>query len=62
MLILASGSPRRQELLKQVELDFLTIIPNVDESSVTERDPQKKAMALASLKSYAIDNDEDIIL
>lgn len=62
MLILASGSPRRQELLKQVELNFLTIIPNVDESFVTETDPQKKAVALARLKSYAIDNDEDIIL
>ena len=31
MLILASGSPRRQDLLKQVELNFLTIISNVDE-------------------------------
>lgn len=62
MLILASGSPRRQDLLKQVELNFLTIISNVDESSVTETDPKEKAMTLARLKSHAIDNDEDIIL
>ena len=62
MLILASGSPRRQELLKQVEINFLTIIPNVDESVVNETNPKEKAAAIARLKSHAIDNNEDIIL
>src|SRR5699024_11495920 len=61
MLILASGSPRRQDLLKQVELNFLTIISNVDESSVTETDPKEKTMTLARLKSHEIVIIEELI-
>ena len=37
-LILASGSPRRKELLAQMNLDFSVLVPEIDESmSQTER-------------------------
>ena len=32
MVILASSSPRRKELLKQLIEDFKIIVPNIDES------------------------------
>ena len=32
MVILASSSPRRKELLKQIVDDFIVLVSNVDES------------------------------
>jgi predicted house-cleaning NTP pyrophosphatase (Maf/HAM1 superfamily) len=34
MLILASGSPRRKELLKKITPSFTVIVPDVDERSI----------------------------
>ncbi|MEY2829552.1 MAG: hypothetical protein RIQ33_1410 [Bacteroidota bacterium] len=36
-IILASGSPRRQQLLKEVRLDFEIKLVEVDESAITEQ-------------------------
>ena len=32
MIILASSSPRRKELLKQIVDEFIILVPNIDES------------------------------
>ena len=31
-VVLASGSPRRRELLAQLGLEFAVVVPNIDES------------------------------
>lgn len=62
-VILASSSQRRQDLLKQISVDFEVRIPNVDESSITDKNPKRKAMKLAQLKSKAVPiNEEEIII
>lgn len=49
-LILASASPRRKTLLKQIGLDF-TVIPSTVEETMEETDPEKLVAALALLKA-----------
>ncbi len=66
-LILASGSPRRKELLEQIGLDF-EIIPAKGEEIISSTFPRKvveelsfqKASEIASLESFC--NTGDIIL
>lgn len=53
-LILASQSPRRQELLTQVGLSYKVRTGVVDESSVKTTDPEEKARELAKLKNHAV--------
>lgn len=48
--ILASASPRRRELLKNIIDDFLCISPDFDEKSVDEKDGRKKAIILSKAK------------
>lgn len=50
--ILASGSPRRRELLEQLGVRFEIFVPNVDESS-TERDPERLSEELSARKGRA---------
>ena len=38
-LILASQSPRRRDLLRQMGLEFTVISPQIDESAVSGADP-----------------------
>ena len=58
MLILASASPRRQELLKLIETDFISIPADIDESVTdiieTEKIPEHLALKKARhiLKSH----------
>lgn len=54
MLILASGSPRRQELLKLVTADYKIISPDVDESQISGLSPEDTVEALALLKAEAV--------
>ncbi|KAB8137489.1 septum formation inhibitor Maf [Gracilibacillus oryzae] len=63
-LILASSSPRRQEILKQVKIPFTIKIPDVDESQIVTDDPYEKVEQLAKIKgSYIpIENDNNIII
>ncbi|SJZ92846.1 Maf family protein [Selenihalanaerobacter shriftii] len=50
-VVLASASPRRQELLEQIYVNFVTIPSNVDETKINGEDPidlvQKLALAKA---------------
>lgn len=50
-LILASGSPRRQQLLKDMGLDFKVIVPNVEESFPDDMPVREIAAYLAEKKA-----------
>ena len=53
MIILASASPRRKEILEGLGVDFRIVVADVDESS-DERDPQKLTEELATRKGLAV--------
>ena len=53
MYILASKSPRRQELLKLLISDFLIEVSNVDESLIKD-DPYKLSATLSKIKAQEI--------
>ncbi len=57
-IILASGSPRRYELLKQIGLDFKVITSEVDESYDKEAAPADTVMELALRKAEAVFTSE----
>ena len=48
-IILASGSPRRRELLNQIGIDFTVITSDADEIT-TEKSPEKIVMQLSKQK------------
>ena len=52
-IILASGSPRRRELLKDIGLDFEIYKPDVDESRLNNEPPQDLCLRLSRLKAEA---------
>ena len=55
MLILASGSPRRKELLKKLTPNFTVIVPNVDERAIDcSLSPKDLPEEESRLKAYAI--------
>jgi septum formation protein len=54
-LILASESPRRQYLLKELGLDFEILAPNVRENYPDNMTPVQIAVYLAELKSNSFD-------
>jgi septum formation protein len=63
-LILASGSPRRQDLLRQIRIPFSVRKPNIDESKIQTNDPKEKVRELAKLKgehTLLADNNEVIL-
>ncbi len=53
-LILASGSPRRRELLERVGLRFTVQAADVDETLVPGLSPQEQVMRLSRLKAQAV--------
>ncbi len=53
-LILASGSPRRQDLLKQAGFEFDVIVPGIEEVGVPGESPEAQAERLAIAKARAI--------
>ena len=57
-LILASGSPRRKELLALVTPDFTVKVSDVDESAITAPTPAGLAQALARAKCLAVAETE----
>ncbi|SEU08775.1 septum formation protein [Salinibacillus kushneri] len=63
-LVLASSSPRRQELLEKVQVPFVIRKPDVDESSVTSNTPKEKVWQLAKLKGehVIIKDEREVIL
>lgn len=54
MLILASLSPRRRELLQIITTDFTTLAPEVDESMSSRLDPRDAVTELALRKAAHI--------
>ncbi|GAB3044485.1 Maf family protein [Virgibacillus ainsalahensis] len=63
-LILASSSPRRQELLSQVKIPFTIRKPQTDESLINTNDPLEKVKQLALLKgrNVPIEQEDEVIL
>ena len=54
VLILASASPRRRELLTQARIPFISHPADIDESAVEATSPEELVQKLASLKSSAV--------
>ena len=52
-IILASGSPRRRELLNQIGIDFTVITSDADEIT-TEKSPEKLVLQLSCLIAEAV--------
>lgn len=63
-IILASSSPRRQEILKNLGLDFDIIKSNIEEKTRAEELPQHIVMALALEKAIDVSErlDDDAII
>lgn len=53
MIILASSSPRRKEILCELGVNFRVVVADVDESS-DERDPERLTEELARRKGLAV--------
>lgn len=56
MICLASGSPRRKEILEKVGIEFDIITSDVEEVLDQSKSPEINAMALAYLKGYDVSN------
>ena len=54
-IILASKSPRRQELLKLMDIQFRIILKEVDESYLETLAPEEVAVYIAEKKAHAFD-------
>ena len=56
MLILASGSPRRRQLLARLGLSFRVVVPDVEEDipSASDLTPEEMAEALATAKALSV--------
>ncbi len=63
-IILASKSPRRQELLKQMDLDFRIVLKEVDESYPDNLTPEEIAVYIAQKKATAFDEivSDEVVL
>lgn len=63
-IILFSKSPRRQELLKLMGLDFSIMTKDVDESFPSSLSPEKVAQYIAEKKAHAFDGEiqEEILI
>jgi len=54
-IILASGSPRRKEILSGIGLDFEVLVSNADEESIDKKvDPKLYVQELALIKANAV--------
>jgi len=63
-IILASKSPRRQELLRLMDVDFRIVLKDVDESYPDNLSPEEIAVYIAEKKARAFDEDvnDEIVL
>jgi len=53
-LVLASGSPRRAEILRSVGWDFVKDVPDVDESQMDGESPENYVVRLAASKARVV--------
>ena len=61
-LILASGSPRRREILRQLGLPFQVKVPDVDEDAIHGVGPADLALRRAVAKAEAVDCPGRLVL
>jgi septum formation protein len=61
-LVLASGSPRRRELLTQLGLTFDIVSPDIDETELPDEDPVAYVRRLAVAKALAVDAPTDALV
>jgi len=63
-IILASKSPRRQELLRLMDMDFRIVLKEVDESYPDGLKPEEIAVYIAEKKALAFDEEtrDEIVL
>lgn len=63
-LILASGSPRRAEILRSVGWEFIKVVPDIDESELANESPETYVQRLAREKAEAVrrNNGDGVIL
>ena len=63
-IVLASGSPRRQELLRRMGIDTFTVrVPQVEEAFPAELTPQETVEYISREKSQAVPSDaEEIVI
>lgn len=62
MIILASQSPRRQELLKLITSDFEIKVSNVDETLPDKIMPKEAVMYLSKIKAEPFADSDDIVI
>ena len=64
MLILASASPRRKEILSEHFTSFKVVVSDVDEREMKNLSPSNMSLDLAKQKGYAVfnKNSDDIVL
>lgn len=62
MLILASKSPRRRELLSLITTDFVVKSADVDEALPEDFPPQKAVEYLSKIKAEPFNNGENIVI
>src|SRR6201995_4339941 len=63
-VILASKSPRRQELLRLMDIDFRVVLKDVDESYPAGLSPEEVAVYIATKKAEAFNEDitDEVVL
>jgi septum formation protein len=62
MLILASGSPRRAELLRAAGIEFTVRIADVDEAILPGESPRDYVLRLSRAKALAVAREDEIVL
>lgn len=62
MIVLASKSPRRKELLQYITSDFIIKSADVDETLPDNISPDKAVEYLSRIKAEPFANDDDIII
>lgn len=61
-LILASGSPRRSLLLSTAGITFTVVVPNVDESPLTDEPPAEYVLRLSAVKARTVTRERDDVV
>ena len=62
MIVLASGSPRRRELLEQLGVEFTIAAPDIDESTRPGETPVDYVRRLAIEKAHAVGASDDALV
>lgn len=62
MLILASASPRRAELLRAAGIDFIVRVADVDETQWPDEPPRDYVLRLSRAKAQAVAQADEVVL